>query len=342
MPSQVAAKEGIFELPLSWSNFVKENQEEEAIFVPQIELSNAENQPNNKIVVEKEITTDSLVSSQNPYQYILLSEDSDTIIASDYLSNWHITFEFNEHFFNQLLSKKTLSAEAPPRIDGTPIHQGIQAEMWFTPLLFLLFLSYGLGIFWKKKMLLYDFKEFFTLFFGSEVFRKDSFADNSEPRILLVISGIINISLFSFFALTRFLGQDTQSFTLTLLLLLTITALYVLFKIVINKLIAYVFFNESLFSGWIKTFYSFILFLGISLIPIVLCLSFGPAEWADSVVYIGLFVCICLSILYIFKITTIFFEGVPSLFYLILYLCTLEILPALIFLRELINIVTMV
>ena len=335
MPLKVAEKELFLELPLSWSGFTEKPQEEGTASVPQIWVQDAETQ----FSTNTPITADSL-ASQNPYQYILLPEENDTSV-SGYLSNWHIDFEFNACFFNQFFSKKTFFTEKvpPPRIEGIPIYQGIQTEIWFTPLLFLIFVSYGLIFFRKKKMLLYDFKELFT---GNEIFRKDSFVDNSQSRISLVISGIINISLFSFFALTHFSGHDVQNITLTLFLLLTITTLYVLFKITMSKLISYVFFNESLFSFWVKTFYSFILFLGISLIPIVLCLSFGPTAWITPVIYMGLFCCICLSILYIFKITTFFFQGIPSLFYLILYLCTLEILPFLIFLKELINIVTTV
>ena len=292
------------------------------------------------IIVEAEIAVDSFVW-QNLYPYLILQEDSSAVPAPDDLSDWQITSDFNEHFFNLLSGKKTLSIkEVYPGESGMSIYQGIQTEIWFTPLLFLLFVSYGLVFPRKKKTLFQDMKEFFTLSFRNETFREDFYADNFRSKILLVMAGIVNISLFSFFAINHILPYEAGNFTLILSLLLAVTFLYVLFKTAMIKLICYVFFDKNLSSTWTKTFYSFILFWGISLIPIVLCLSFGPTTWITPVVYTGLFVYICLSILYLSKITAFFFKDTSSLFYLILYLCSLEILPALIFLGGLINVIT--
>ena len=345
MSVNVATKEDSywkkFEPSLSWSDFIEKPQEG-TDSVPQIQTPDTEIQLNTDTIVEAEIITDSLVS-QNPYPYIILPEDSSAISfpVPDYLSNWQINFDFNEYFLNQLLSKKTLSIkEVYPGEEGIPIHRGIQTEIWFTPLLFLLFVSYGLVFLRKKKILFQDMKEFFTLSFRNETFREDFYADNFQSRILLVITGIVNISLFSFFTINHILHYEAKNFILILFLLLVVTILYVLFKTAMIKLICYVFFDKNLSSSWTKTFHSFILFLGIFLIPIVLCLSFGPTTWITSVVYIGLFFYICLSIFYLSKITTFFFRDTSSLFYLILYLCSLEILPALIFLGGLINVIT--
>jgi len=331
MPENIVTEEDYFASPLSWSDFVEEYQEE-TVSVSQIRIPDTEYRLN----IQKEVTIDTL-TLQNSYPYLILPKDSNT--TTDDFSNWQIAFDFNEYFSNQPIREKTFFAK---EIEWIPIHRGIQAKIWFTPLLFLMFVCYGLIFFRKKKALLQDFKELFTFSFRNEVFKKDSFVDNSQSRISLVISGIVNISLFSFFAVTRLLNHDTKHFTLILFLLLIMTILYILFKIAITKLIYYVFFDKSLFAIWQKTFYSFILFLGISLIPIVLCLSFGPTMWITPIIYIGLFFCICFSILYLSKITLFFLQGAPSLFYLILYLCTLEILPTLIFLRELINVITTV
>jgi hypothetical protein len=290
------------------------------------------------VAIKDSIIVDSL-SLQNPYSYIVLPEDSSTVVfpAVDF-SNWLIPSGFNEYFSLPAHSKKTLSIkEAYPGKSGDPIHRGIQTEIWFTPLLFLVFFCYGLIFFRRKKILLLDFQELFTFSFRSDVFREESSADNSRSKVLPIFAGIVNISLFSFFAIS---DHETENFTLVLFLLLIITVLYILFKIAAIRLTCYVFFDNSLFTAWIKAFYSLILFTGIALIPVVLCLSFAPAIWITPVIYTGLFLCICLSILYLSKIITFFLGNVSSLFHLILYLCSLEILPAFIFLKGLMEAVS--
>ena len=287
----------------------------------------------NVVAIEDSITIDSFPLS-NSYLYIV--EDSSTVVFSGVdFSKWTTLYDFKEHFPFPAHSKKILSIkDAYPGKSGTPIHRGIQTEIWFTPLLFLVFFCYGFVFFRKKKALLQDLKELFTFSFRNDASREESSADNFHSRILLVIAGIVNISLFSFFAIS---DPDTENFTLVLSLLLIMTILFILFKIMAIRLICYVFFDKSLFSAWIKAFYSLVLFSGIALIPVILCRSFGPVTWINPVMYTGYILCICLSILYLSKIATFFLRNVSSLFHLILYLCSLEILPAYIFLKGLIN-----
>ncbi len=279
-----------------------------------------------------------------PHPYVIaLQEDSNAVSLSnnDSLAAWQHPYGFNAQFFNQPSGEKTISIKKMyPGLEGKPIHQGIQTEVWFTPLLFLLFWGYGLVFFRKRKLLIQDMKEFFSSSSKNDVFKKDAFTDNYRTRIVLTCTGIVNISLFAFFAVSQF-HREVENHILVFTLLLAATTVYVWFKIAIIKLMSYVFFDKKCSFIWRKAFYSLTRFTGILLIPVVLLLAFSSVPWKTEVVYAGLFLCSCLLIFYIFKITAFFFQDVFSLFYLILYLCTLEILPVLIFLNELINIVTM-
>jgi len=114
----------------------------------------------------------------------------------------------------------------------------------------------------------------------------------------------------------------------------------VLFKTAVVKLICYVFFDKNTSFKWSKTLYSLIALYGVALIPVVLCLSYGPVSWIVPAVYTGIFLCVGLIILYLFKISLFFFGRPSSLLYLILYLCSLEILPAIAFWRGLISVIT--
>ncbi len=195
-------------------------------------------------IAEPEIAIDSLFL---PYPYgIILAEDSCAVSSSvsGYWAIWQNPSGFNAHLFNLLPPKKTHSIkEMYPGQEGTPVHRGIQTEVWFTPLLFLMFIGYGLVFFRKKKLLLQDMKEFFMLFLKSGAFKKNTFTDNYRSKVVLTCAGIINISLFAFFALSRQpFNHDTESYLLTFALLLAATTLYLWFKITMIKLLSFKFF----------------------------------------------------------------------------------------------------
>jgi len=292
------------------------------------------------IVITETSETDSL-PLQESYPYIFFQESGEIVDSTTTApSNRTINFGFNEYFPLANDTQKILIKEAYPGKYGDINYKRAQTEIWFTPLMFLMFLCYGFVLLRKKKVLLQDIKEFFTFTHRNETLREETFIDNFQSRILLSVSGILNITLFSFYAIDWYLHYPTKNFTLVLSLILLLTLLYVLLKLSTIKLICYVFFNKNLSYFWTKTFYSFIIFFGITLIPVVLCLYFGPATIVMPVVNIGLILTICFSISYLSKITSFFFRGISSLFYLILYLCSLEILPAIIFGYCLTNIIT--
>ena len=59
----------------------------------------------------------------------------------------------------------------------------------------------------------------------------------------------------------------------------------------------------------------------------------------QAALYVGLGFCVIAVLLYVFRILSIFFKGISSLFYLILYLCTLEILPSIVLVVGLMSVV---
>ncbi len=294
-------------------------------------------------IIEPAIAIDSLASL---YPYIIVSPEDSVAVSSsgsEHSDDWQHLSGLDTQPFSQPTAGKAYSIrEMYPGQEGTPIHRGIQTEVWFAPLLFLLFVAYGLIFFRKKKTLFQDFKGLFSFSFKIDASKKEPLTDSYRSRVLLTTAGIVNISLFAFFAVSRLFHHEAGNFILIFTLLLVVTTAYLWFKIAMIRLICYVFFDKKYSFIWRKTFYLLIRFLGILLIPVVLLLAFGSDAWAMPVVYAGLFSGIFLLFLYISKITAFFFQDVFSLFYLILYLCTLEILPVLIFLNELINVVTMV
>ena len=268
---------------------------------------------------------------ENKHQYILLPDSIESTCSdSSRLDRFFLT-DVGERLFTKNVSNKTYAVRKEyPRIEGKIIYGGIQAEFWFTPLLFLLFFGYGLIFFRRKKILEQDLKEFFAFSRRTDLFRGESFADSSQARVALETLGIVMISLFLYFLTIDLLGDRIERFYIVLPLFFGFTLLYVLSKVAAVRLICYVFFDRNVSLKWTRTFNSFILFVGIGLIPVILFLSFSPASWYTVMIYVGICLYVGLFVLYLFHLATFFFKSVSSLFYLILYLCSLEVLPAVI------------
>jgi len=122
-----------------------------------------------------------------------------------------------------------------------------------------------------------------------------------------------------------------QSFLLSFVKLLCAVLLYVMVKLILNRIVCYVFFNRTLLDNINKQYLTLITMFGFSLFFVDILVAYGPAIMVQGVLWIGILICCLAVILYLYKIFEIFFTGVTSLFYLILYLCTLEILPTVVF-----------
>jgi hypothetical protein len=270
------------------------------------------------------IDTNLLKKVNNNINYISLFQQGELpsfpIIPND-------SFLINRTLFPTEDTTRSIKNEYPG-MEGKALPNTLQHQVWFTPLLFIMFFCYGVVLIRKKKTLAEEIKRFFTTSEGSNIsYLGNSFSDSSQTRSFLVILGVINISLFSFYSVSELFEYKIESYVLVLTFYIVLIFIFLFFKLITIKLISYVFFDISVSAKWTRSFNSFILFPGIILIPVILLLSYGPSSWIYTIIYIGIFVCFCFFILYLFQVITFFFQGVYSLFYLILYLCTLEFLP---------------
>ena len=101
---------------------------------------------------------------------------------------------------------------------------------------------------------------------------------------------------------------------------------YYLFQMVSYSLVGYTFADNISSAQWIKGFNASQIFLGFALIvPTVVSIFYPTTSQAMLGVAISLYV--IARLLFIFKGFRIFYNKIHSLFYFILYLCTLEIIP---------------
>ncbi len=102
--------------------------------------------------------------------------------------------------------------------------------------------------------------------------------------------------------------------------------LYYLFQLTSYSIVGWVFSDDGGLSQWIKGFNASHIFLGFALIIPTLISIFYPTT-TEVMLTIAIILYVIVRLMFIFKGFRIFYNNLYSLFYFILYLCTLEIIP---------------
>lgn len=219
------------------------------------------------------------------------------------------------------LRKLYAGFEGKPRIDA------IQNRIWFTPMIFVAFILLGLVFSLRSKALFQDIKDFFGINHRRSVSDAPR-ESHTRYHFALVLVGLFNISMLALFAVVRNSPIHTTSYEISLAAFFAITGSYILFKEVVIFFMGYVFigFDES--KMWSRAFLFLIEGLGILLSPSILCLSFAPSFLSNIAIGLGLVIVALAELTLIMHLLIHFSKFRFSFPYLILYLCTLEILPA--------------
>lgn len=210
----------------------------------------------------------------------------------------------------------------------------MKRPVWVLLFILGLFASIGLVRF-------FFFNIFHNILYGfyndralTQINKEDSIL-TSWPYIFLYI--IFSLSLGLFFTIYRgyILHVVNVDFLLFLKTSLLIAILFLL-KLIIIKIIGVLFQIEKLVREYIVFLYLFYFNSALVLMPLLIFVAFLPASYFNFLLI--LFVSI-LSILFIFRFLKIVLTLMGGLrfpiFYLILYLCTLEIAPVLILVKSL-------
>jgi hypothetical protein len=112
-----------------------------------------------------------------------------------------------------------------------------------------------------------------------------------------------------------------------------ILILLALVRYIIMSLTGYFFDKQKLFSAYLFQHFLNNKVLGIILIPIALGIAYSRDLFLDILVYFSLVIVAIGLIMKMIRAVQFIFKNVISLFYLILYLCILEILPVLVIIK---------
>lgn len=149
---------------------------------------------------------------------------------------------------------------------------------------------------------------------------------------------LINTSLF-LYLLNRFFAPgifepDDVLFVFKAFLFL---CLLVFLRIIVMRLTAYIFERSELFLAFLYHYFIFNKVLGMVLIPFLIAIPYTQDTIQEILIYTGVGIVSAIHIIRLFRVVVYVINNVVLLFYLILYLCILEILPVLVVIKLLLS-----
>jgi len=141
---------------------------------------------------------------------------------------------------------------------------------------------------------------------------------------------VVNISLFAVSIINHNLISPVQKYGFKefCLIFLAILVLY-LGKVVVIRSLGYVFKGNNESKEYVFTTFLYNKNLGLFLFPVIIAIPFVQLYAVEWLMYIGVFMILFFFILRIARGLKILFRKHVSIFYMILYLCALEIFPLL-------------
>ncbi len=254
-----------------------------------------------------------------------------------YLSTFEqIQIEINKNAAAQpILTNKRYLSEVP-RMEGLSLPHNIRQEIWFVPLLFILFVGVGLVIKARLSYIIQAMREIFYPKKRSNVFT-DHITDEFGFKIAMTVISFTTITLFCQLTETDVMHMGTYKGISSLFHILLLFIGYVAFKILMMTYICVIFFDQEILRTARHSYATICFALCTALFPFVILGSFLSQHVSEYALWAGCAICGLAVLLYLYKIISIFFNGLTSIFYLILYLCTLEILPTIVLVGGLLN-----
>lgn len=221
----------------------------------------------------------------------------------------------------------------PSGMEGKSIQSGLFSYDVSTGIFLLIALIYS---FLLPRATFVLKKEFRTIFQKkrlntSSLFDADLGAAEFRYRLLIAMLGITGLTVFSFrYADRLFSMKEIVPEFILLGSLLAAILLFLSLKWLLYKMLEYVFFfHDQRAIQFRKAYFSILIGAGWMMFPLLVAESFVSdyLSFFFNMLAIGIGIVALLLILY--KIIQLFWKWDDSIFYILLYLCTLEILPVL-------------
>lgn len=282
-------------------------------------------------IIYSGIIQDTVALTPIPLSSDSITKDSTTVVLSP-------AIKINKH---KKVGVKKDENSALPNFFFTTYNKNLKANYknfdsqgWILPL--LLFVFFFIGIINR-----YFYKESRTLFTG--VFKKDGFKKLLEEENVMIRRTVFMFILLFLIVLPLFTYQTYFSFKgdlsyiplippyIQILLIISAALGLKLFSI---RFFGYIFSSNSIALSYISNILIASSISGLLLIPITLCIKIAGNEISSILIYVGVAL---LSATYVISLLIGIISGIRneklSNFHLILYFCTLEILPVFIIVK---------
>ena len=212
------------------------------------------------------------------------------------------------------------------RHDGALISSLPCNESWVFGLLVGLFFLLIIAVRFSSELLIEEVRSVFKVKERTSIFSNIT-ASTSRFRYVYVFFALCVFALYAYVIYYEPATNDF-SFIKYLYFLGALVAWFVL-KYLSIELLGYVFFDKKVIDIAEKSYSSFISLLGIILFPLLIIYIYSAPETGHIITYISLAACAVIVVLAILKLFQLFFSKLLDFVYILLYLCTLEILPVL-------------
>ena len=213
---------------------------------------------------------------------------------------------------------------------GEPMPYLLRSDWFITGILFLCIIVISYIASQGKKHLQQQLKSIFTTRERANLF-DDATGSDIRYTFALIINTCIMLGICTYHYVINFtpqlLSSESSSFLLGFFIFLSI--LYMIIKWSIYKTINWIFFEKARNLSWMVSYFNVIVWLGLILLPVILLTVYFDLTASNSFLFMALAI-ISAKILLFWKCFNNFFGKIHGILHLIMYFCTLEILPDLI------------
>ncbi|NLO71385.1 MAG: DUF4271 domain-containing protein [Porphyromonadaceae bacterium] len=196
-------------------------------------------------------------------------------------------------------------------------------ESWVFIVISVLFFFLVTGIIQSAGTFVQNFKPFFSRKNAVEIIAKPT-ANIAQFQLFITIFSVCVFALFIHEILVKF----PEKFQLiTFAVSIGVVAGYYLLKYILFEIIGITFFDVKTTKNYKSMYFSLMNLVAILLFPILILYTFQPISWQKPLLIAAIVIASLASLVLIMKLFQIFYTKPLALFYIFLYLCTLEILP---------------
>jgi hypothetical protein len=223
-----------------------------------------------------------------------------------------------------LKNSDSLKVNVEVKKEGIPFQPSFTHNNWIFGLLLLFFILSVYGINRSFSWLTDAIANLFKVRTRSSIFSKSTLTDFPSKLLLIAVSSGV-ISLYIYLHLN---GSGVFQLNDYLFCFLA-GILFLVFKNILMNLTGFVFLEHDLFKNGKEQTLILFTFTGLLIFPLTV-LRIYLSTRTNAIIFdeIALLIWIFMLIFITFKLFQIFFHKILDFFYIMLYLCTLEILPA--------------